>query len=122
LLLSSNQRKKQQSRDGFHVAHLQPSRFNAFATIRYAAVPPTVPRHPAPQRNVLVELLRGVPPPVTLVTLGPLTNLAATRTGLLPGGTVLSSDPKSSMSQVASAAQAINSVKVWISFGVNLVS
>ncbi len=41
-----------------------------------AAVSPTVPRHPAPQRNVLVELLRRIPPPVTLVTLGPLTNLA----------------------------------------------
>ncbi len=44
--------------------------------VGYAPVPPAVPRQPAPQRDVLVELLRRVPPPVTLLTLGPLTNLA----------------------------------------------
>lgn len=45
--------------------------------IGYASVVPAVPLAPAPHRTVLLDLLDAVPPPVTLVTIGPLTNLAA---------------------------------------------
>ena len=45
--------------------------------IGYASVVPAVPLVPAPHRTVLLDLLDAVPPPVTLVTIGPLTNLAA---------------------------------------------
>ncbi len=44
--------------------------------VGYAPISPTVPQKPAPQRRVLLDLLERVPAPVTLVTLGPLTNLA----------------------------------------------
>ena len=42
-----------------------------------APVYPTVPAAPAPQRRGLLQALAAVPYPVTLVTIGPLTNLAA---------------------------------------------
>ncbi len=44
--------------------------------VGYAPISPTVPQKPAPQTRVLLDLLERVPAPVTLVTLGPLTNLA----------------------------------------------
>ena len=44
--------------------------------VGYAPISPTVPPKPAPRRRVLIDLLERVAAPVTLVTLGPLTNLA----------------------------------------------
>jgi inosine-uridine nucleoside N-ribohydrolase len=45
--------------------------------VGYAPVDPMVPSSPVPRRGVLLDILDAVPPPVTLVTIGPLTNLAS---------------------------------------------